>query len=176
MLYGPTWLDSAPIVQILCLMGALNMLVSFDGAGLMATGRPYLASLPESTLLLARILGITLCYDGTLTSFAWGLVVAELVNFPVHRYLQHRLGVNLLHLAHALLPSLLTVSLCAIAGLLLKQFMPISWHPAWRLCAVAATFTPVWLLALHWTRHPFREELQAIFQSIQQRFKRRVAE
>lgn len=163
LLYGEKWLDCVPIVQILCLMGAINMIVNFNGAALTAIGRPYLASVPDIALFIFRILCIWLIYDGSLSSFAWSLVFASVLTYPVHLVLQSRsLGIQVKSVPATLLASTLVSVGCGALAITLKLLIPASFNPGLTIAITAIVITPAWILLLKLTRHGFYEELMTI--------------
>ena len=171
LLYGPTWLACEPAIQLLCLMGGINLLVSFDVAALSAIGRPYLASLPEISLFFLRAGCVLLCYDQSLASFAWGLVIAEALNYPIHRQLQSRkLGVRGKSLLIALRPSILSAAVCGLVTWLMAQLLPGDLFPVLRLLAVSVVIVPVWVLSLKLFAHPFSQEIDTLLLAVRRRW------
>lgn len=160
VLYGEKWLDCVPIVQILCLMGAMNMIVNFNGAALTAIGRPYLASVPDIALFMFRILCIWLIYDGNLSSFAWALVMASVLTYPVHMVLQSRsLGIHITTVPATLWASSIVSVGCGSLAITLKLLLPADFNP-WLTIAVAAiAITPTWVFLLKLTHHGVHKEL-----------------
>lgn len=160
VLYGETWLDSVPVVPVACGIMAIALSVHFVGVSLTATGRPYLAVVPNLALLLLRILGIALVYDGTLLSFALGMLFGSLFAVPVFVFIQRRylqFGVRACWQAQR--PSLVVTAGVVAIGLLLQLCVPSEWSAHLTLVIVAAVAIPVWYLLLRALKHPLFNEL-----------------
>lgn len=165
VLYGEKWLDCVSIVQILCIMASMNMIVHFNGAALTAIGRPYLASVPDIALFIFRGLCIWLIYDGTLASFAWSLVVASVLIYPVHLLLQSRsLGIHVKTVTATLRSSLIVAIVCGTVALTLKLLVSQETNPWLTIALAAITIIPTWVFVLKLTHHGLHDELIAITQ------------
>lgn len=163
VLYGEKWLDCVPIVQILCLMAAINMIVNFNNAALTAIGRPYLASLPEITLFILRISVILIIYNGTLVSFAWALVISALMNYPFHVVLQaKRLDITPSSIIPTLKASAIVTTGCGSVAFALHTLLPVTTAPWLTLLVAGLCITPVWILLMRLTKHEFTDELKKI--------------
>ncbi len=163
VLYGWQWEESAPIVGAFCLLTAVALAFNFHQWTLIAIGRPYLAIVPNSFLLLARVAVILIVYDGSLGSFAWGLAWAGVLTIPLNIYLQSALfDLTLRRFLIALLPTFLVTLACAAAAGVLHAIFPANWHPVARLAVLAATMPVVWLTALFLVQHPVVVELEKL--------------
>lgn len=159
VLYGDTWLDSAPLVPATCAIVAIALSVHFVGTSLTATGRPYLAVLPNAFLLIFRVAAIFWIYDGSLISFAHGMLLGSLLAIPAFVYIQQRfLAFGVISFMRSQFSSIMVTALVGIVGLLIKVCLPSA--PAYLvLCVAALGCIPAWVFAVYLTRHPLREEL-----------------
>lgn len=90
VLYGPKWLPSVEPVGWLCLCGGIAVLFSFGPSALTGIGKPYVAGVPLAVLLCLKVtLGLWL-FDGTLTSFARAMALAQVLALPLYLWVYHR--------------------------------------------------------------------------------------
>jgi O-antigen/teichoic acid export membrane protein len=88
-LFGQQWLESAPLVRIICAIAFINTPFTFTILALQAMGRPYLAAVPGGLQLLFSSISILMFFDQTLVSFAYALLAANLATLPIYLWLQH---------------------------------------------------------------------------------------
>jgi O-antigen/teichoic acid export membrane protein len=161
-LYGVQWLECVPVIRIVCLSTAISTLTIFNGTALTALGRPYLSAVPGTIQLLATAAMITILYTGTLTSFAYALLAATAITFPIHLWLQRR------HLRIKTLAFLISQKTSLIISLLLSIYLlllnaAISFLPTWaKLLTLVGVTTPLWLYLVHSLQHPIMNELIAL--------------
>jgi O-antigen/teichoic acid export membrane protein len=164
-LYGEKWLECVPIIRVICLMTALGIPFNFNGAALMAIGRPYVAVLPSAALLGLRIGAIMALYDGTLVSFAYALVLATVLTYPVQLWLQrHFLGFNIPAFLMAQSKSLGIALACAAAAYAIDMMVPPSVPSGIELGILAIALIPFWFLLIIRLEHPMLTELTLLAQ------------
>ena len=163
LLYGPKWIECAPVIRLLCLGACVGMGFNFHGAGLLAISRSYLAMLPNASLLILRLAAIFVLYDGTLHSFVVALIVAAIATVPANLLIQSRFfGMTNRYFFHELLPSLLVTLVCLGVAVALRLELPESLPVAARLLVVLALESVVWVAAILWFRHPIGAELARV--------------
>ncbi|HEX2829533.1 MAG TPA: oligosaccharide flippase family protein [Burkholderiales bacterium] len=167
-LYGSAWLECAPVIPLLCLACAVQITFSFLQPALTGIGRPYWTALPLVLVVAAKIaLGLAL-FDGSLVSFAYAVVIAEVASIPAYLYLAHkhiqtRPGQLMLPLVSSLTLTL-AVSL-AVAGIKALLFDSVA-APFERLVVAGAIVLPVWTVTLLLIRHPLRRELLLMLSTV----------
>lgn len=159
-LYGQRWLECVPVVQQICMVFALAVPFGFNNAAYMAIGRPYLSTLPTALDIAVKGLGVWLLYDGTLASFAWALVAAGVLMYPVHTFLQWRfLAFERRPFLLAQAKSLLIALLCLAMAWLAREIT--AGLPAFaEIAIIAAVAPPLWLAAIWLLDAPLRQELE----------------
>lgn len=160
LLYGPGWLESAPVVPALCIVAGIQMSFSVLQPAFTAMGRPYLSASPLLVGMLAKIGFSVALFDGTLTSFAIAFVCGELLSVPAYLLLARRaMGITPVHWVSATWRSAVTVG-AMLAGLyLISPLLASVAHPAARLLLVAMFACVAWPVVLLLLRHPLAEEL-----------------
>lgn len=154
LLYGPQWTESASIVPLICMSSILGVPFLFIGVSLTAVGKAYWSALPAAIGVATKLIIVPSVYQGTLQSFAWGLLAASLVGFVPQVYLQQRVfGFSIREFLNCQRTSaLLTLGTGVVAyGLhdLLAGQTPMA------TIVIAAVVLPsTWLAGLWLTRHP----------------------
>lgn len=165
-LFGPQWLESVPLIHILCAIAFITAPFTFTVQALQATGRPYLAALPGAFQLLFSIIAILLLFDQTLASFAYALLAANITTLPVYLWLQQRhLGFSAQLFFTALKQSVpLTI---AMAFMITALAWLLNALPAWLqvLMAVLVAGT-AWIALAFWLAHPIRSELTLLAEKL----------
>src|SRR5476649_1768297 len=152
-----------PLAPILCASYAIRIGFSLCPAALMAIGRPYLSALTSGAAVLTRIVLIALFGAHDVLTFAWALVVADLIAIPVPAllmatYLRYSVRLS----AAAQLPSIVLGLVCAAVALGLRASLPEQWPDLARLAIVGLVLAPTWLAAVLLLKHPLRAELPAL--------------
>ena len=161
-LYGSQWMQSVPIVRIMCGVAVLLAPLAFSEAALMAIGRPYLAAIPGLIELAWIALFLMGMYDGSVESFAYALFAASAATYPVCLWLQRKyLDFSVLSLFRSTARSAIVTMLVAGTGLLLHEWL-IHFSVAVQLMIAGIVLIPLWARLIEWVSHPFREELRLI--------------
>jgi hypothetical protein len=143
------------------------MLTNFNLTAITALSRPYLASIPDITLLIIRVISLLWLFDGTLISFAWGLVLSSLLNYPVHLFLQTRyLSLPIKAIPILIKRSLIIALGCAALAVLLKTILPVDIAPWVVIVASLILITPCWIYLLYLTGHSLYAEIVPILKRI----------
>lgn len=161
LLYGPNWLECAPLIPALCIVAASQMSFSVLHPAFTAMGRPYLAASPILVGMLAKGTLAVALFDGTLKSFALAFVYGELLAVPAYLLLARKaLGISPLQWLAATWRSVVVAG-CLMGGLvLLWPVLAQFTHPAARLLLVGLYGLLAWPTMLVLLRHPLVEELQ----------------
>jgi O-antigen/teichoic acid export membrane protein len=162
LLYGETWAECIPVIQIICFMLILGTPFGFLSAAYMAIGRPHLASQPTVVSLLSKGISIAILYDGTLTSFAWAMVLAALMQYPVQMWLQKRqFGLAHPPFLMAQARSLIVAIACGGVAYLVRSALSGLPHGVVVL-AGGLTVPATWLVAIWLSGHPLKHELERV--------------
>lgn len=165
-LFGPQWLESAPLVHILCAIAFITVPFTFTVQALQAIGRPYLAAVPGAFQLVFSIIAILLLFDQTLASFAYALLAAHIATLPVYLWLQQRhLGFSIPLFLSALKQSIpLTL---AMATLLTTLAWLLDGQQVWiQIPLVFLVAGVMWCVLVMWLNHPIREELGLVAEKL----------
>lgn len=165
-LFGEQWLESAPLVRIICTIAFINTPLNFTILALQAIGRPFLAALPGALQLLFSVSAILILFDQTLASFAYALVVANLVTMPIYLWLQHyHLHFPIWSFLAALKKSILLT--LAMAAVLVTLNGLLEGLPAWVQVLLALTICVYsWFKLLLGLSHPIRDEIRLLCKKV----------
>lgn len=158
-LFGPQWLESTPLVRIICAIAFINTPFTFTILALQAIGRPYLAAVPGAFQLLFSAIAILMLFDQSLVSFAYALLAANLATLPIYLWLQHH------HLRFPIqgFLSALTISIhltLAMAALLAVLAWLLGGLPPWEQVVLAFFISMFsWGTLVSWLSHPIRDEI-----------------
>ena len=160
LLYGPSWLESVPLIPALCIVAASQMSFTVLHPAFTAMGRPYLAASPILVGMLAKGVLAVVLFDGTLRSFAHAFVIGELLAVPAYLMLARKaLGISPLQWLAAIWRSALVAAILMAGLILFWPALAAVTHPAARLLLVALYALVAWPVALVLLRHPLVEEL-----------------
>jgi O-antigen/teichoic acid export membrane protein len=162
LLYGQTWAECIPVIQILCFMLILGMPFGFLSAAYTAIGRPYLVSQPTVVSLLSKAICIAMFYDGSLTSFAWAMVIAALLQYPVQMRLQkQQFGLEYRPFLAAQATSLVVAAICCGMAYITRSALS-GLPPVIVVLAGGLTVPLTWLAAIWFSKHPLRHEFEHV--------------
>lgn len=171
LLYGPQWLSSVALAQILCLAAVLELPYYMAGELLIALGRINLSTRLQFLTQGLRVLGLLAVIPYGLEGACWGLTCAALAGALVSQhYVQQQTGLRLIELMRACLPSAGVALVCALpTAALVVSFGISEQNYLWMLplCGLASAGAWLWA-ARHW-RHPAWQEVQLIFNKLIQR-------
>ncbi|MDP2809176.1 MAG: oligosaccharide flippase family protein [Rhodocyclaceae bacterium] len=160
LLYGSNWLEASAAIPWLCIAIGTQITFSLLRPALTGMGHPYLIAVPLAWCVLFKVALVLTLFNGSLASFAESFAWAEILTIPIYLVIAHRfmnISPSIWYLA---IQRSLVVAFfigIGIAGLL-TVLAPIT-TPALRLLAVIPSLCMLWLMLLHWTRHPLIGEL-----------------
>lgn len=160
-LFGEKWLDCVPVVALTAGIAAINVTIHFLGTALIAIGRPYQASFPAVVQVIARIICILALFQGSLISFAWGMLLGSLVSIPVSLWMQDRwLKFPIRDLVASILPSIGVTLIVAAATASLKYGLTLlGLGYAWQIICLIPIGSAAWYLAIKVLKHPVTTEV-----------------
>lgn len=164
-LYGDQWDASIPLVEVLCVAGAINSISLFATQAMIANGQVKFSTKTQVIVHLVRIAAVLAVVHYGLTAIALALIAAELVSVAVTSwYLSRTIKVRPHALVHRCIKSVM-VTICTAAGPLLVRIYLIPGNlPSWVLLFSGILAGALgWLLGIWWTNHPIKSKLQAMF-------------
>jgi len=170
LLYGPQWLQSIPLAQVLCLVTVLQLPYFLATEVMIANGRIDQSNRLQFYLQTLRVAGVMFVFPYGLIGACWGLVAATLIGAVIsQRFLHRTIGLRFTDAVRACVPSalvtLVTVLPALLVTLLIEQTEE-NYLTFFAGCSVVTGFT--WLLALRIFNHPFWIELSTIFARLRQ--------
>ncbi|WP_165795064.1 oligosaccharide flippase family protein [Solimicrobium silvestre] len=169
VLYGPQWDASVPIVQMLCIAGAISSLSIFAGHVMIANGQVQHATFAQLLSQPLRVIAVIYASSFGLFGISIAIIAAELLTLMiVSRYLRMTIRINFIELLHACRHSGLITIFSAAGPLLIYLFWPAASGSSWQpLVLGAVTATVGWLLGVILTKHPFFAQITEFLTSIQ---------
>ncbi|MDD5273245.1 MAG: lipopolysaccharide biosynthesis protein [Methylovulum sp.] len=168
LMFGEQWLQSAHIIQILALGGMFGSLKSLIFT-ILYTIKVDLVLKAEVFVLVFRVLATLPATLVSLELIAWAQVATEAVRFAVFFILIHRLiGLKFWPfflrsvLGNGLLGILVTIPLIYV-----KYYLaPIVNQPLMLLAIAGGALLLSWVLLVIVSKHPFRKEMEIIFNDV----------
>jgi len=160
-LYGPNWNTSVPVVQVLCVAGAVSTLALLAGEVMIAHGKVKAVAQLHLICQPVRVLAILAASPWGLVMVGAALVFAECVALAVTSVLLFRAtGVGIAGVLRATARSALVAacSMVAPAAVMLGASSGDHILPALALGSLGAAAG--WLAGVFWVRHPVREHIQ----------------
>lgn len=164
-LYGTQWDASVPLVQLLCLAGAVGSVSLFAGQVMVANGQVADSTRFQLYTQPLRIVTVIIAANYSLMWVAAAIVLSECVTLAVvSGFLRRTIGVGVRAVVGACAKSALITVCSAIGPLLVNLMWPDDpahpWPPLLVGIAGAAVgwFGSIWL-----TRHPLAEHLAPLF-------------
>ena len=172
-LYGPTWLESIPAVLPLTVAATFYLLFMYTFSAMTAIGKPYLAAIPQTCLLVARIGFGYFLFNGALSSFGWAICLATLAVVPVQLALQWRyVRFSPRAMLEGVAPSIVVTLACAAVGAVLHPMLPLSLPPLARLLLALPVLAVAWYIALRLVGHPMLAEVHHLLSGAGARLRR----
>ena len=125
VVYGPKWLEAAPVIPILCLFGAMRAVSSINGYVFNAIARPDLPFyLNFGKLLVIGVLIVPATRHYGVTGAALAVTIPSMIQLPIgYAILGRIVGLPVRRILAAILPSALPSFAMGLALLLLER-----WH------------------------------------------------
>ena len=160
VLYGPQWDVSAPVAQVLCLMGAVAVLATFAGDVMIAHGKVGQATASQVLTQPVRVLAVLAASPFGLVAIAWALVLVECYTVAVtSRRLHAVTAVGFMDVMRAAWKSFLVTLASTIAPAVMVLSLDPGRHAWLEVTLGGAGALAGWLAAILWTGHPARDHL-----------------
>lgn len=163
-LYGPQWDASVPLVELLCLAGAISSVSLFASQVMVANGQVSNSTYSHLLTQPFRIIAVLVASSYGLIHVALALIASECLTLViVSWFLRRAVGVRPLALIRACGKSMV-ITLCSIIGPLLVKF---TWQEApsnpWIQLSLGILGAAIgWLVSILLTRHPLSEHLLSL--------------
>ena len=89
-LYGAQWLPAASAVPWLCVAAGLSIWFAITTPTLNGVGKPYASLWPLIIMVVSKITGVVLLFDGTLAGFAFAIAMGEILAVPAYLWTLNR--------------------------------------------------------------------------------------
>lgn len=164
LLYGPQWMISVPLAQILCLVAILELPYYLAAEAMIAEGRIDQSNRLQFLVQMTRLFGLTLVFPFGLAGGCWGLVASGFIGTVIGQHFLFRIiGLRFLDLVQgckaSALVALISVAPIALLSMITEQnesnFLPF-------LVGGSLVTGLVWLVALRLTGHPLWGEIMRI--------------
>lgn len=140
-LFGPNWADSVPLLQILCIGGAIAAVFPLHSQMTMALGESGIFFKVELLKKLLIVIVLAAVYRFGIEGFAWGAVALAFADYGLSAYPSSRLiGYSWTMQLADLLPAF---ALNAAAAAIL---FGLPWHPAWHAVPTMGAKAAIFLL------------------------------
>ncbi len=158
--YGPNWDVSVPLVQILCIAGALSMLTMFAGDVMIANGHVKAVTKLQLMTQPVRVGAILVASMFGLAQVALATVLSEAAALALlSPLLRKTTGISFRHVLSATLRSSLVTVITVVGPLLVIMLDGSSGYPFVDAAAGGLLALAGWLAGVFWCRHPIREHL-----------------
>ncbi len=167
-LYGFQWDASVPLVQVLCLAGAISSVGMFATQVMVANGAVRYSTVSQLVVQPFRLVAVLVAARYDLTTVAYALVVSECFSLLVVSHFLHRaIGVGMFQVLRASRKSLLVAVAASMAPLLVNLYLPQnSGHPWPSLLLGMFGATAGWLLAIFACNHPFGQQIHGMLRMV----------
>lgn len=164
LLYGPQWMPSVELAQILCLAAMLQLPYHLSTEVLIAIGRVDQSNKLQFLVQGIRLASLTLVFPYGLRGVCWGLAIGALFGGIVaQRILRRHVGLRFRELARSCKTSLLVGLSTLIPSAILASNMKQAEESFLQFLLVASLITGVtWLASLKIWGHPFWIEIRKI--------------
>lgn len=161
IVYGPQWVDSVPLAQVLCIAAAISVSYHLTRDTLIAIGKVKECNYLQIKVHVLRVVGILMVVPFGLAGASWGIVAAAAISTVLnHRALRAATGLTLRDFGSVLLPSLHLSTLCVLPAWLLTALFPPGEHNyLWVGLLAAAVSVATWALLMRASGHPLWNEV-----------------
>ncbi|MDZ7919083.1 lipopolysaccharide biosynthesis protein [Rhodoferax sp.] len=151
ILFGGKWKESASIIEVLCLIGAVQVVQFFNGAALDATGKPQHSLAINLFKLIAGFLMLALYPTNSTAELIGAFAISQLCVTPVSFTLAAKATNSSAREVFAqVLPGTISSLLALILVAALRKTTELEALPSWQAAAVAGTtFSITYALTLY---------------------------
>jgi O-antigen/teichoic acid export membrane protein len=174
LLYGPQWMTSVPLAQILCLAAILELPYYLASEVMIAEGRIDQSNRLQFFVQSLRLASLVLVFPFGLTGACWGLVAAGLGGaFISHQFLHKIIGLHFVDALRACTSSAYVALTSITPALIVVAYTDqteSNFLPVFSGCSVLMAVS--WLCAIKFCAHPFWDEINLIIKQLKVKFAR----
>ena len=161
VLYGSQWNASVPVVQMLCLAGAITALSIFAGHVMIANGQVRQATYAQLLSQPIKVVAIVAASKFGLTGISISIIVGECITFfIINRYLQLTIGVTLGELIVTCWHSAIVTLFSIVGPLAIALFWnTTAGNQTVQLLVAMLSAVIGWLIGIIVTKHPLYDQL-----------------
>jgi O-antigen/teichoic acid export membrane protein len=170
--YGFQWMAAVPLSQILCLVGAIELIHHLAKEVLIAAEDVKRSNALQIGLQSARVAGLLAVIPFGLTGACFGLLAAALLGSALSQWnLNRAFGLRLSDVIKCCTPSIFITAISVAPLVALTVIKPLS-EINYFYIAIAGGFTTLlmWVIALKLLRHPLWDEVVGTSRSIMSKF------
>jgi len=166
--YGYQWIDAAPLAQILCLVGAIELVHYLAKEALIAVDDVKRSNSLQIGLQSARVASLFAVVPFGLTGACFGLLAAALFGLWLSQWNLYRaFGLRLNDVVRTCVPSALITTFCVSPIALWAVFEPVGELNYLRFFFGGGLMTAtLWVLSLRLLRHPLWTEIVALYKKL----------
>lgn len=168
IVYGPQWTAAVPLAQILCVVGAVELVHYLAKEALIACGDVKRSNTLQMGIQASRIAGVLVVIPFGLTGACWGLLAAAMVGAAYSQWnLSRSTGLRALDVLKACRPSLYITLISATPIALWVASEGITEGNFLRYAYGGGAITAAaWLAAVRHFQHPIWHELLSLSQQL----------
>ena len=167
ILYGTQWTSAVPLAQLLCVVGAIELIHTLSKEVLMAGGDVKRSNALQLGIQLSRIAGLLAVVPFGLVGACWGLLAASVFNVAYTQWhLARALGLGVLDVVRSCRLSLyVTVAAVLPVAIAAGTVGVTEINYWWFAFAGGGATAAIWVLALRYFSHPLWTEIAALFET-----------
>jgi len=171
IVYGTQWLQSVPLAQILCGVGAIELIHYLAKEALIARGNVRRSNTLQVCIQSSRIIGLFAVIPFGLPGACWGLLAAAVIGaFLSQWHLARGIGLELRQVVKSCVPSALVTCITVAPLIVWSGIEPVCEANFWKWAVVGGAIAGVlWLAALRLLNHPLWDEICEICRTIKTR-------
>ncbi len=168
LMYGAQWLDSVGLAKIVCMAAAAEIVYVAAKEALLAKGLVRQSNNLQMGTQGLRVLGLLAVIPWGLAGACWGLLAAALAGVVLaHHYLARYIGLTVVEVVRAILPSAAVTALC-MAPLVIWILVspPHEGNYLTSACGGGALAIALWFAGLRLTNHSLWPEVVRMVQAM----------
>ena len=173
LFYGPQWIEAVPLAQILCLVGAVELIHYLSKEALIAAEDVKRSNLLQMGIQGSRILGLFFIIPFGLTGACFGLLAAAIFGFALAQWsLNFSIGLRLIEVIERCVPSAIITLLTVAPVAVWTTLEPVTELNYLRVLFIGGLVAVlIWVSFLKYLKHPLWFEIYGILLSLYSRIK-----
>jgi O-antigen/teichoic acid export membrane protein len=173
IVYGDQWLAAVPLSQILCLVGAIELIHHLAKEALIAANDVKRSNALQIGIQSLRVVGLLAVIPYGLTGACFGLLAAALAGSALSQWnLNRAIGLRLAEVLKHCLPSALISALTVAPVAVWTVVEPLSEQNYLRIALLGGSISAmIWIISLRQMSHPLWAEIVAVTTSLRSKFR-----